>query len=103
MQFSWRLVIRDRAGWPDWSMGKRAVRLGVAHLDPLQAVKIRPQKCTNDYRTLYFHFWTTTPPRLNSDILPNTCVLSVNSFEGKVVMSAYSRAWLAGLARATKL
>lgn len=36
----------------------------------------------------YFHFCTTTPPRLNSAISPKTCALSVNSFEGNVVMSA---------------
>jgi hypothetical protein len=60
------------------------------------------QYATMPHRVLYFHFCTTTPPRLNSDMSPRACALSVNSLEGNVVISAYSRSWLAGLARATK-
>lgn len=54
--------------------------------------------CTQPY---YFHFCTTTPPRLKSLISPKTTDLSVNSLVGKVVCSTYVRCWEAGDARST--
>ena len=39
---------------------------------------------------IHFHFWTTTPPLLNSGISPSDLVWSVSSAEGKVVWSTHS-------------
>lgn len=54
----------------------------------LNAKSSRENCLTSGNNESYFHFCTTTPPRLNSAMSPNTWALSVNSFEGNVVMSA---------------
>ena len=71
--------------------------LGFVHLGhPL------PTPAMQCYYTLYDHFWTTTPPLLNSDKSPSTWLLSLSSLLGKVVMSTHERVRLCGLAAATK-